>query len=96
MEPSQVLVAELSRGETTQQQTVGQDNKMIELGKENSVIIDGQTYYEVEKILDHGRDEVDHEMCYLIKWKNYTQPEWIRRSGLKCPEILSSFEKLDA
>ena len=44
-------------------------------------------------ILDHGPDGADNEMCYLIKWKNYTKPQWIRRSGLECAEMLIDYEK---
>ena len=61
--------------------------------KPTPIMINGKPYYEVEKILDHGADGADNEMCYLIKWKNYTKPQWIRRSGLECAEMLIDYEK---
>jgi hypothetical protein len=48
-------------------------------------------HYEVEEILDYRR--VDNTDEYLIKWKHYDDPDWIKFSDLDDVDIVNKFWK---
>jgi RNase H-like domain found in reverse transcriptase/Integrase core domain/Integrase zinc binding domain len=48
-------------------------------------------HYDIEKILDYRR--VDNTDEYLIKWKHYEDPDWIKFSALDDVDIVNKFWK---